>query len=107
MQAVTKRTFTTEFRVKAVKLVAEQGLSQSAVSRRLNVPYQTLFNWVKLSKAVKLSSVDVKRITPVSPLEAENSRLRKELAVLKEERDILMARGHPEKATAFFAKESR
>ena len=101
MQAVTKRTFTTEFRVEAVKLVIGQGLTQSEVARRLDVPYQTLHNWVKLSKAGKLRSVDVKRITPVSPIEAENSRLKKEVAVVKEERDIL------KKATAFFAKESK
>ena len=56
---------------------------------------------MKLSKAGKLSHIDAKRINAISPIEAENSRLRKELAVLKEERDIL------KKATAFFAKESR
>ena len=35
------------------------------------------------------------------------SRLKKEVVVLREEREILMAPGHVEKATAFFAKESR
>ena len=101
MQAIPKRKVTVEFRAEAVKLVIEQGLSQSEVARRLDIPFQTLHNWVKLSKAGKLSHVDAKRINAISPIEAENSRLRKELAVLKEERDIL------KKATAFFAKESR
>ena len=92
---------TAEFRIEAVKLVTDQGLSPAEVARRLDVPYQTLYNWVALAKTGKLGAVDAKRITPVSPLEAENSRLKKEVAVLREERDIL------KKATAFFAKESR
>ncbi len=107
MEAITKRIVTAEFRTKAGKLVIEQGQSAAEVARRLNISYQTLYTGVALAKAGKLGSVDAKRILPVSPLEAENSRLKKEVAVLREERDILVARGHPEKATAFFAKESR
>ena len=101
MEAVIKRVVTAEFRTEAVKLVTEQGLSPAEVARRLDVPYQTLYQWVVLANAGKLSGVDARRITPVSALEAENSRLKKEVAVLREERDIL------KKATAFFAKESR
>ena len=101
MQALPKRVVTAEFRAEAVKLVIEQGLTPAEVARRFDIPYQTFYNWVALAKTGKLAAVDGKRIAPVSPLEAENSRLRKELAVLKEERDIL------KKATAFFAKKSR
>ena len=101
MEAVIKRKVTAEFRAEAVKLVTEQGLSPAEAARRLNVPYQTLYNWVALAKAGKLSKVDAKRIVAISPHEAELSRLKKEVAVLREERDIL------KKATAFFAKESR
>ena len=101
MEAVVKRKVTTEFRAEAVKLVNEQGLKLADVARRLNIPYQTLYNWVNLAKAGKLANVDAKRIIPVSPLEAEVSRLKKEVAVLREERDIL------KKATAFFANQSR
>ena len=107
MKAVPKRVVTSKFRTEAVKLVIEQGLSPAEVARRLDVPYQTLYNWVTLAKTGKLAAVDAKRTAPISPFEAEVSRLKKEVAVLCEERDILMARGHPEKATAFFAKESR
>ena len=101
MEAVIKRKVTTEFRSEAVKLVIEQGLKRVDVARRLAIPYQTLYNWVKLANAGKLADIDAKRIIPVSTLDAENSRLKKEVAVLREERDIL------KKATAFFAKESR
>ena len=54
-----------------------------------------------LARAGKLGAVDAKRLVPVSELEAELSRLKKEVVVLREEREIL------KKATAFFAKESR
>ena len=33
--------------------------------------------------------------------------LERELSIAKTERDILMALGHPEKATAYFARESK
>jgi transposase len=89
MEGITKRIVMAEFRTEAVKLVVEQG--QSAAARRPNIFYQKLYNWVALAKAGKLGSVDTKRISPVSPLEAENSRLKKEVAVLREERDILIA----------------
>ena len=101
MKAVTKRVVTAEFRVEAVKLVTEQGRTLSDVARQLDVPYQTLHHWVALAKKGTLTGLDAKRVAPVSPQEAEISRLKKEVAVLREERDIL------KKATAFFAKESR
>jgi transposase len=101
MAAITKRLVTSEFRAEAANLVIVQGQSAADVARRLDIPYQTLYNWVVLAKAGKLAEVDAKRITPISSLEAELSRLKKEVAVLREERDIL------KKATAFFAKESR
>ena len=44
MKAVLKRSVTAEFRTKAVKLVNEQGPKLADVARRLNVPYQTLYN---------------------------------------------------------------
>ena len=53
------------------------------------------------AKQGQLDKLDIKRLVPVSALEAEVSKLRKENAVLREEREIL------KKATAFFAKESR
>jgi len=94
MKAVTKRVVTAEFRVEAVKLVTEQDLTLTDVARRLDVPYQTLHHWVTLAKKGKLAGVDAKRVAPVSPLEAELSRLKKEVAVLREERDIFEKRRH-------------
>jgi transposase len=49
----------------------------------------------------RLVAVDAHRMQPVSELQAELSRLKRELAIACEERDIL------KKATAYFAKLSK
>lgn len=76
--SITKQVFTAEFRAEAVKLVAEQGLSISEVARRLDMSLKTLSRWVILAKEDNLAKVNAKRIVPVSELEAEVSRLKKE-----------------------------
>jgi transposase len=72
-------------------------------SRRLGIPESSLFNWMKLDRAGKLGSSNGVTATPRSAkeLEAENDRLRRELASAKVDNEIL------KKAAAYFAKESR
>ena len=94
--SAVRARYTVEFKREAVRLV-EGGQSLAAVSRTLGVVSQTLFNWVKASRAGKLSGADSK---PVSAEQMEIARLRVELARVKMERDILG------KATAYFAKAS-
>ena len=94
MKPLPRQVFTKEFRVEAVKLVIEQGLTQMEVARRLKLSDKTLNRWVVLSRAGKLAGVDAKRTVPVGSLEAELSQLKKEIAVLREERDILKKRRH-------------
>ncbi|MEO6021805.1 MAG: transposase [Burkholderiales bacterium] len=90
MEAIAKQVFKAEFRAEAVQLVIEQGLSQSEVGRLLKISSKTLGSWVVLARAGKLGAVDAKRLVPVSELEAELSRLKKEVVVLREEREILL-----------------
>lgn len=101
MKATPRQKFTPEFRQEAVKLVLDQGLQTAQAARRLGMSGKTLSRWVITAKEGQLERIDAKRLVPVSPLEAELSKLKKENAILREERDIL------KKATAFFAKESR
>ena len=61
---------------------------------------KTLANWVAAAKHGKPVKVGTIR-KPVTELEAENSQLKRALAEMKMERDLL------KKATAYFAKESR
>jgi transposase len=61
----------------------------AAVAATLNVPEQTLHNWVKAERDGKLVGAGTK---PVSAEQMELARLRAEVARLKMERDILKKR---------------
>ena len=74
-------------------------MSLHEAARRLSIPESTLGNWIRLHKAGKLGNVG-KAYRPLTDLEMELARTRKELAEVKMERDIL------KKAAAYFAKES-
>jgi len=93
-----QQRYTPEFRAEAVKLVTEQGLSQKDAAKRLSIPKGTLANWMAATKVFTRSSAPGAR--SAADFEAENARLRKELAEARMERDIL------KKATAYFARES-
>ena len=88
-----------EFRQEAVKLVLEENLSLPEAGRRLSLQPSTLGYWVKLYKAGKLGDVG-KSYRPLTDVEMELARTKKELAEVKMERDIL------KKAAAYFARES-
>ncbi len=99
MKGVPQGRYTREFRQEAVKLVMEEGLSWGEAARRLSLPTSTLANWVKAAKAGKLGDIG-KSYRPLTEIEMELARTKKELAEVKMERDIL------KKAAAYFAKES-
>ena len=99
MKRVPQGRYTKEFRQEAVKLVTEEGLSWADAAGRLSLPTSTLANWVKAHKAGKLEDVG-KTYRPLTEVEMELARTKKELAVVKMERDIL------KKAAAYFARES-
>jgi transposase len=84
---------TDEFREDTVRIAPTSGLSRRQVVDDLGVGLSTLNKWVT-----------ARRDTDVVPAEdrelaRENERLRREIRILKEERDIL------KKATPFFASQ--
>ena len=99
MERIPNGKYTREFRVEAVKLVIEGGLSVPEAGRRLSLPPSTLNTWVKTYKAGKLGEVG-KTHKPLTEVELELARVKRELAEVKMERDVL------KKAAAYFAKES-
>jgi len=99
MERIPYGKYTKEFRLEAVKVVTDGGLSIPEASRRLSLAASTLSNWVKAYKAGKLEEGG-KNHRQLSDKEMELTRLKRELAEVKMERDIL------KKATAYFAKES-
>ena len=92
-----RRRFTREFKVEAVKLVRERGVSVRQAARDLNVHENVLRKWMKEFGA------DPQHAFPghgqMKPEQLEIERLRREVQKLKAERDIL------KKAAAYFAKE--
>ncbi len=73
------KTYTPELREEAVKLVLAQGLTLEHAATRIAIPKGTLANWVSAAKnGATPSAVPGSRTVP--ELEAENAKLRKELA---------------------------
>lgn len=100
MKRIPYGIYSKELREEAVKLVMEGGVSMAEVSRRLEIPNQTIQNWVKAYREGRLSEVG-KNQKPLTEVETELAKLRRELAEVKMERDLL------KKAAAYFAKESQ
>jgi transposase len=96
LEKIPRRVFTEEFKEEAVKMIIDGGLSIPEAGRRLSVAKSTLARWVIQARK---GSLVVKR-SPVSEKDMEFARLKREIAELKMERDIL------KNATAYFAKES-
>jgi len=99
LKGIPQGRYTKEFREEAVRLVTEEKLSLPEAARRLSLPPSTLGNWVRAYKEDRLGEVG-KTYRPLTEMEMELARTKKELAEVKMERDIL------KKAAAYFAKES-
>jgi transposase len=93
-----RRRFTREFKLEAVRLIRDLGVSYAQASQDLKVHPTQLRNWVKAF------ADDPEDSFPgngrMKPEQLEIARLKCEVAKLKAERDIL------KKAAAYFAKES-
>jgi transposase len=84
---------TGEFRKEAVRIALTSGLSRRQVADDLGVGFSTLNKWVSAYRGTDVVSGEDR------DLARENERLRREVRILKEERDIL------KKATQFFANQ--
>ena len=93
-----RRKFSREFKLEAVRLVRERGVTAAQAARDLDVHENVLRKWVREFDA------DPRQAFPgpgqMKPEQLEIDRLRKEVAKLKAERDIL------KKTAAYFAKEA-
>jgi Transposase and inactivated derivatives len=95
---MARRKFSREFKIEAVRLIKERGVSVAQAGRDLDVHENVLRKWMRELAA------DPAHAFPghgqVKPEQLEIDRLRREVAKLKAERDIL------KKAAAFFAREA-
>ena len=96
MKKQVKTKYNTEFKERAVKMVISSDKSTAQIAKDLGVKTTTLYSWVN---KIKSANAPAKEQSNEQMFE-ELVRLKKELAEVKEQRDIL------KKATAYFAKES-
>lgn len=94
----TRRQFSRDFKVDAVKHVTERGVDVSQATRDLDVGETVLRRWMRELTQDPQQAFPGKGV--MKPEQAEIERLRNEVAKLKMERDIL------KKAAAYFARES-
>jgi transposase len=87
--------YSAEFRARAVELARTSGLPPSQIAHDLGIDPDTIRRWLRQA------DVDAgRREGATTDEKAELLRLRRENALLREERDIL------QKATAYFARTS-
>ncbi|MDH4080957.1 MAG: transposase [Nitrospira sp.] len=88
MEQLPRQQYTKEFREQAVRLVLEQQVTIPEAARRLTMSGRTLERWVCRARQGQLATLGESR-RPVTDLEAEVSRLKRDLAEARMERDIL------------------
>jgi len=95
---MARRTFTREFKLEAVRLVRERGVSLAQAACDLGLHKNMLGLWVRQF------ADDPQQAFPgqgqMKPEQLEIAHLKREVTKLKAERDIL------KKAAAYFARES-
>jgi transposase len=89
-----KANFTDEFKRDAVRQITERGYPVAEVSQRLGVSQHSLYEWRKKFSKPATGSGEADQATEVR-------RLKRELARVTEERDIL------KKAAAYFARDAK
>ena len=98
-QGTTRRKYTKEFKVEAVALSNQPGMTVIQAANNLGVRVKDLYRWRhELAEAPEQAFPGNGRRRPE---DAELERLRRENAQLRMEREIL------KKATAFFATHAR
>ncbi len=92
----TRAPYPAEFKEEAVRLARSSGKPVAQIARELGVSYESLWHWIEQSE---IDSGERQGLTLGE--REELSRLRREVKVLQQEREIL------KKAAAFFASETR
>ena len=105
MERLPRGIYSPELREQAVRLYDAEHLTIPELAKRLSIPKGTLKNWITASRSGKLADVG-KHQRPLTELELELAKVKRELAEVKMERDLLKKcaaylcplgtlRGHP------------
>jgi len=95
-----KRTFSSDYKVAAVKLVTEQGYSVAQACLELGIGETALRRWIKQVQAEKQGYV-LPGTKPLSPEQQRIRELEQRIKILEEDKEIL------KKATAIFMSLER
>jgi transposase len=96
-----RKSYTAEFKREAVTLLEQPGSSVLKIAKDLGVSSHSLYAWQKAAKAQGSVAFPGHGKVALTTEQEENRRLKKELELVKQERDIL------KKAVGFFARESK
>jgi transposase len=94
----TPKSYTDEFKQSSAKLAVESELSISQTARDLGIHVTTLHGWV--SKYYPKTNQNNSVTAPINDVQTELKLIKKKLAKVTMERDIL------KKATAYFASQA-
>ena len=94
-----RKTFSKAFKLEALNLLENSEMTATEVARHLGIRRNQLYKWKEQFDSEGESAFERSLGRPKKSQETELVRLRKELAEVKMERDIL------KKAAAYFAKE--
>lgn len=85
------RQYDEQFRRRAVDLAEASGNRFKQTARQLDMPWQTLARWVYMKKKKTTTAAPLASSSSLDPqqLHVENERLRRQLADVEEQRDIL------------------
>ena len=96
---MSNRSYDREFKINAIKLYREGSKSLNKVAKDLGIPFSTLATWVK--EYEKQGENSFPGSGKIKPCNEEMYLLRKELASVRQERDIL------KKAIAIFSTQKK
>ena len=89
MERLPRTQYSQEFREQSVKFFKESGLTLAEAAKRLSLPKGTLKNWVYADRQGEFAPQGGKCQKPLSELELALSRIKRELAEVKMERDFI------------------
>lgn len=90
-----KKYYDEEFKAGAVKLAQESSKSSAQIAEDLGIKPSLLYSWLKKARQPEEVKAAMARL---QSQEQEIKQLKREMKIIKEERDIL------KKATAYFAR---
>lgn len=99
MSNINRNNYPLEFKISAVKMATDSDQATAQIARNLGVNVNTLYSWI--SNYSNSNKSNQNNITNNESSFEEIKRLKKELALVKQERDLL------KKAAAYFAKTSQ